>query len=138
MPPNSSTASVSGPVGSSTLIVTGTVRNAAAAKAIGDNTPRLVAQACQQELEETFGCRGIAPVLHQDVEHDTMLIDGPPKVVQPTTNTQISHRGVKCRRLRPAAPELAGKLGPEPVAPLSDTLVRDEDTAFGKIGRAHV
>ena len=24
------------------------------------------------------------------------------------------------------------QLGPEPVAPLSDTLVRDEDTAFGK------
>jgi hypothetical protein len=45
-----------------------------------DQTSRLVLQPSQQMLEEAFGCRGVPPILHKDVEDDAVLVDGPPEI----------------------------------------------------------
>jgi hypothetical protein len=43
-------------------------------------------KALQQLAKEALGSFGIAPTLHQDVEHMAVLVDGTPKVMlrQPT------------------------------------------------------
>ena len=110
-----------------------TVRNAVAAKAIRDDPPRFVSQANQQAFEEAPGRRGVASVLHQNIEHDAMLIDSPPEIAQLTIDTQIHLIEVPdVARLRSTTPELAGELGPEPETPLPDTFVSDQNTAFGE------
>jgi hypothetical protein len=48
----------------------------------------LVVQAGQQPLEEAFGRSRVPPALHQDVEHDPVLIHRAPEVVQHTVDTQ--------------------------------------------------
>jgi hypothetical protein len=50
------------------------LRCAVGAQPIRDDAPRLVLEAGQQALEEPLGGRGIAPLLHEDVEHDTVLV----------------------------------------------------------------
>lgn len=49
-----------------------------AAKFIGYDDTRHVLQTFEQLLEEPLGCLGIASALHQDVEHDTVLVDRSP------------------------------------------------------------
>jgi hypothetical protein len=45
---------------------------------VGDEASRLVFQTLQQVLEETLGGCAVSPILHEDVEHDTMLVHRPP------------------------------------------------------------
>jgi hypothetical protein len=78
----------------------------------------------QQPFEEALGCRGIPPVLDQNVEHDAVLVDGPPKVAKLTVKANehlIQVLGVS----RPASPspEPLGELWPERPAPPSYALV---------------
>jgi hypothetical protein len=65
-----------------------TMRNPVAAQAIGDDTLRLVLQADEQALEEALGRRRVPPVLHQDVEHDTVLVHRAPETVQLAVDAQ--------------------------------------------------
>ena len=55
---------------------------AVAAQAVGDQAPWPVPKILQQVLEEALGRTGIAPALHQNVEHDAVLVHRTPKVVQ--------------------------------------------------------
>jgi hypothetical protein len=52
--------------------------NAIAAQAVCDQASWLVLQAVHQMLEETLGSGAIPPVLHQDIQHDAILIDSTP------------------------------------------------------------
>ena len=54
---------------------------AIAAKFIGYNDTRHVLQTFEQLLEKALGRLGVAPALHKDVEHGTVLVDRPPQVV---------------------------------------------------------
>ena len=40
----------------------------------------------QQALEKTLSSRAIPTVLHQDVQHDAMLVNCPPQIVQHAPN----------------------------------------------------
>ena len=48
--------------------------DAIAAQAVGDEASWFVLQPMQQVLEETLGSGAVPPVLHQNVEHDAVLI----------------------------------------------------------------
>src|SRR3954452_7182672 len=54
---------------------------AIAAQLVGHDHTRDVLQPLQQLLEEAPGRLGVAPALHQDVEHGAVLVDRPPEVV---------------------------------------------------------
>ena len=82
------------------------LRHAVAAELVGDEDPRYVLQTLQQPLEEALRRPGIAAALHQDVEHDPVLIDGTPEIVQlaPDPNEDlIQVPGLNPRRLSVAA-----------------------------------
>jgi hypothetical protein len=65
----------------------GTLGNAIAAQAVGDEAPRFVLQSSQEPSEETLGRRSVAALLHQDVQHNPMLVDGSPQIVQHAPDT---------------------------------------------------
>ena len=96
------------------------MRHAVAAQPVGDDLPRPVREAGQQALEEALGSRGIPPILDQDVEHDAMLIDRAPEVVQDAIDPQLNLIKVPdIARLWPAPPQLPGKVPAEPQTPMS-------------------
>ena len=57
-------------------------RNTVTTKTISDQTPRFVPKSSEQPLEESLGRSRIAPVLHQDVENDTVLVHCAPEIMQ--------------------------------------------------------
>ena len=54
------------------------VSDAIAAQTVRDEASRLVFQPMPQAFEEALGGCAVPAVLHEDVEHDTMLIHRPP------------------------------------------------------------
>src|ERR1700761_4709932 len=48
---------------------------------IGDDHPRDVLPATQQFAEKTLGSFGVAPALHEDIEHGAVLIHGTPEIM---------------------------------------------------------
>ncbi len=66
-----------------------TLRHAVAAQPIRDDLARLVLQAHQQAFEEAFGGRGIAAVLDQNVEQDTVLVHGAPEIEELAVDLQV-------------------------------------------------
>jgi hypothetical protein len=123
------------------------LRDAIAPEAVGDDTPPLELQAGQQPPEEAPGRRGAPPVLHQDVEHDPVLVHRTPEVVQLAGNADehlIEVSGVA--RLRSALAQLASEVAAEVQAPAPDTLVGEDraplgeeqfDVAEAQAGRVH-
>ena len=74
-----------------------------AAQAVGDQATRLVFQTLQQMLEETRGSCAVPTVLHEDVEHDAMLIHRPLQIMQHTADADEHLVQVPCvARLRSA------------------------------------
>ena len=55
--------------------------DAIAPQLVGHDHPRHVLQPVQQTPEEALGGVGIAPVLHEDVQHNAVLIHGAPQIV---------------------------------------------------------
>ena len=58
----------------------GAVRRPITAELVRDQTPRHAALRFQQFPEETCGRPSIAPRLDEDVDHVTVLVDGPPEI----------------------------------------------------------
>jgi hypothetical protein len=52
---------------------------AVARELIGDHHARSSALLLEQLAQQAFGCCGIAAALDQDVEHGSVLVDGPPQ-----------------------------------------------------------
>ena len=105
--------------------------DAIAAQTVSDEASRLLFQPMQQALEETLGSCAVPPVLHQDVQHDAMLVHGPPQIVQHAPDADehlVEASGVSRLRLAPAQPP--GKVGAELQAPVPDTFVGHHDAAF--------
>ena len=57
------------------------MRHAIAAQFVSDEHARNILQTLQQPLEEALRRPGIAAALHQDIEHDAILIDSTPKIM---------------------------------------------------------
>ena len=107
------------------------VSDSIAAQTVRDEAPRLVFQPVQQALEETLGSGPVPPLLHQDVQHDAMLIHRSPQIVQHAPDADehlVEVPGVS--RLRPAPAQPAGKVGTELQAPVPDTFMSHYDAAL--------
>jgi hypothetical protein len=105
--------------------------DAVTAQLVGHNHPRLVLQIRQQPFEEALGRLGIAPGLNQDVEHNTILVDGAPEIMLHALDTDedLVHVPLVARSW-PAAPQAVGETAGELLAPAPHRLVGDSDTAF--------
>src|SRR3954468_18833805 len=109
------------------------LRHAIALQLIDDKDAWYVLQTLQQPLEEAFCCFGIAEALHQDVEHDTILIYSAPEIVQLALNPDedlVQVPLVAWARSTPA--QFIGKARTELEAPAPDTLVGDHHAALGQ------
>src|SRR3954447_587573 len=89
---------------------------------IGYNHPRHVAQA--------LGCLLATPALHQHIKHVSMLINGPPEIVQsaPDADEHLIQKPF-VSGLRPPPLERLGVGASEAQAPLADSLVADNDAS---------
>ena len=109
------------------------LRYAVAAELVGDEDPRCILQTLQQPLEKALRRPGIAAALHQDVEHDPVLIDGTPEIVQLTPDPDEDLIQVPLvARPRPTPAKLIRKARAELEAPSANALIGDNHTAFGK------
>jgi hypothetical protein len=103
-------------------------------KLVGDHNARLsAALAVKHPTQETLGSYLIASLLDQDVQYESVLIDGSPEPVafaadlerylvqMPLVASSYSSSTQPC-----------GEAGSELRAPLADRLVADDDPAFGE------
>jgi hypothetical protein len=65
------------------------LRHAMAAQAVRDDALRLVLQIGEQSLDEALGRSRVPPVLHQDVEHDPVLVNQAPEVEELAVDLQV-------------------------------------------------
>src|SRR4051794_2932207 len=63
-------------------------RRRVALELVGDDHPRRILQALQQLAEEALGGFGIAPALHQNIEHVAVLVNGTPEIVLLATDAE--------------------------------------------------
>jgi hypothetical protein len=107
--------------------------NAVAAQAVRDEASWLIAKPTQQMLEEPLGGGAISPLLHQNIQDDTMLIDGAPQVVLHAPDADehfVEVPGVPWPR--PPSLQSSGEFGTELQASEPDTFVGHQDPAFGQ------
>jgi hypothetical protein len=109
------------------------LRDAVAAEPIGHDAPRPVLEAGQQALEEAFGRRGIAALLHEDVEYDTVLAHRALETEEFAVDLQAHFVHVpNVTRLRAALAQLGCELRAEAEAPSADALVADHHASLGE------
>jgi hypothetical protein len=90
-------------------------------------------RATQKLAEESLGRFGIAPALHEDVEHVPVLVDRAPKIMQFASNADehlIQMPFVV--RPWPAPFQFVGQQPLEAQTPIADALVADHDAAGGQ------
>ena len=109
------------------------MRDTVTAQAVGDEPPRLVLQPVQQSLEEPLRRRCIASALHQNIQHDPVLVHRTPQVMQHAVDPDEDLVQVPLvARPGPAALERGGKRPAEAQAPGADALVADHYAALGQ------
>ncbi len=87
----------------------------------------------QQSLEEPFGSVGIAPGLDEDIEHNAILIDGAPEILQHALDPNEDLVRVPLVSWSwPAASQAIGESRVEFHAPASHRLVGDDDAALSQ------
>jgi hypothetical protein len=100
---------------------------------VGNNHPRHILQTLQQALEEPLRSVGIAPGLNQNIEHNAILIDGAPKIVQLALDPNEHLVEVPLVSWSwPTASHAVGESCAEFQAPASHRLVGDDDAALSQ------
>jgi hypothetical protein len=98
---------------------------------VGHDHPRFILQTVQQSFEEALCRLGIAPGLNQDVEHNAMLIDGPPEIMLHALDPDKDLVHVPLiTGSRPTPAQSVGETRCEFLAPAPHRLVGDDNTAF--------
>jgi hypothetical protein len=80
-----------------------------------------------------FGLLGVPAALHQDVQHDIVLVGGMPEIV--LLAVDLDEHLIQMPDVawaRPAPAQLLGEVLAEAPAPLPDALVRDLDAVLGQ------
>jgi hypothetical protein len=103
-------------------------------KLVGDHDPRLGTRLpVKHTTQEALGGYLIAPLLDQDVQNDSVLVNGSPQPVTFATDLQRNFVQVPLvARSHSSSTQLCRKCGSELGAPLSNGLVADDDPAFGE------
>ena len=84
-------------------------------------------------MQKALGRRLIAPLLDEDVQHNAVLIDGPPQPVALAVDLeQHLVQMPLVAGLRSASAQVGRVARPECVAPVPDGLVADDDPALGE------
>src|SRR5262249_38670519 len=98
---------------------------------IGDDHPRYVRHSFEQLAEELLRRSLVPPTLHENVQHVALLIHSPPQVVVLALDGQkhLIHVPLVTRP-GAAATELIGIFLAKLTAPLANSLVGDDDSAF--------
>jgi hypothetical protein len=104
-----------------------------AAEPVSDKAPWLVLQTMQQPLEKSLGSRPAPPFLHQDVQHNAMLIHCAPQIVRYALDADKHLIEVPCiAGLRSTTAQSPGEIGTELQAPVPDALVGHRDATLGQ------
>src|SRR6266849_611002 len=107
-------------------------RRRVAGKLVGDHDPRLGARlAVKHTTQEALGGYLIAPLLDQNVQNDSVLVDGSPQSV--TFATDLQRNFVQMPLVagsHSSSTQPCRKCGSELGAPLADGLMADDDPAF--------
>src|SRR3954453_15668636 len=100
---------------------------------VRDHDTRRPALLLQQRAQEALGGPLVAPALHQHVEHEAVLVDGPPQPVLRAGDPDLALVQVPlvARSRQPAADPVREVLA-ELEAPLPHGLVADGDAASGQ------
>src|SRR3954454_7497679 len=111
------------------------LRGAVAGQLVRDHDTRGPALLIQQLAEQALGGPLVAPALDQDVEHDPILVDGPPEPVlrSPDHQAHFVEVPLVARAWQPT-PDLVGERLAELACPLAHGLVAHLDAA----GRQHL
>jgi hypothetical protein len=105
-----------------------------ACELVRDHHPRLCAAlAVKHSTQEALGSCLIAPLLNQDVQHDSVLIKGSPQPMALAADLQrnLVHMPFVAGAY-PSAAQHGREGGAELGAPLSDRLVADDEAALGE------
>jgi hypothetical protein len=110
----------------------GSVSRRVTAKLVGDQAPWLTALPFNSLRKKRLAAR-ITPGLDEDVDHITVLVDGPPEILLPTLDVHeqfVQVPGVA----QPSTPasKHPGVLGTEGLTPLPNGLVGHGDTPLGQ------
>ena len=85
-------------------------------------------QSLEQSFEESLGGFGVTACLNQDIEHDTVLIDGAPEIVRLALDPDEHRIEVPfVAWFRPTAAQDIGKVLAELAAPPPNALIRNND-----------
>ncbi len=109
----------------------GPMRCAIAPQFVGHEAHRLCALALQELAEEALCCSSITTCLHEEVDHVAVLIDGTPEILPLALDSHeelVQEPRVTQSLVAPL--QLAGVLGAELPAPLTDGLVGDDDSTL--------
>ena len=109
------------------------MRRPIAEEFVRDHTSRHAALRFQQFAEETRGCPSIPPRLYENVDHVTVLVDGPPEILTAALN--IHEQLVQIPRVAQATwsvPQPPSVVGLERPTPVPNGLVGDGDAALGE------
>jgi hypothetical protein len=100
------------------------LRHAVASQLIGHDNPRRILQALQESAKEALGGFGIPPLLHENVEYDTILIHCAPEVVlHPFDADEHLVHVPLVPRSWPAAAQTVGEALAELLAPAPHRLI---------------
>ena len=109
------------------------LRHTIAFQLVGHDDPRYILQTLQKPLEEALRGVRIAPGLNQNVERDTILIDGAPEIVLHAADPDEDFVHVPLVPWPwPTASQAVGKALAEFLAPAPYGLVRDDDGPLGQ------
>jgi hypothetical protein len=97
---------------------------------VGDDHPRYRAGRLHQAAEEAPGCGFVPAVLHEDIQHVAVLVDGPPHVLQLAVDLEEDLVQMPLvARPGPAAAQSVRVGLAERGAPAADGLVGHDDAA---------
>jgi hypothetical protein len=100
---------------------------------VSHDDSRFVSQSDEQPSEETLRRLAIAAALNQDIEHDTVLVHGTPKIMKDTVDPDEHLVQIPfVSRLRPAASDPFREAGAEFHAPAAHGFVRQGDASLGQ------
>jgi hypothetical protein len=110
-----------------------TLRHPIASQLVGDDHSRHILQALQQTPEEPLGSFPITSLLDQNIEDDTVLIHGTPKIMLNAQDPDEHLVEVPLvARSGTAAAQTTGKVPAEFLAPAPHRLVGDDDAALSQ------
>ena len=103
------------------------------AQLVGDQPARYTSLAFQQLPKKARGGTPIAPGLHEDIDHVTVLVHSPPEILPlPLDGHKEFVQVPRVAQAASPAPQPPSVVEPERLTPLPNRFIRHGDTPFGE------